>query len=76
MKISEQQAIDYIEAARDLSALASLLLEQSTDNTKKLKNKIEAKSADALYRLWFLLTEHLCEKKIKKHIENLRPNNT
>ena len=69
MKISEQQAVDYLEAAREFSSLASLLLRQATDDKEKLHNKIETKCADALYWAWLLTTEYLSEEKVKKYLE-------
>tara|TARA_R110000824_G_scaffold302650_2_gene490413 strand:+ start:537 stop:761 length:225 start_codon:yes stop_codon:yes gene_type:complete len=69
MKISEQQAVDYIEAARDLSGLSALLLEQGTGSAEEVKNKIEAKAASALYWLWFLVTEYLSEEEVKHYIK-------
>ena len=68
MKISEEQAVDYLEAARELSSLASLLLQQATNNNKKLHTKIEGAAADALYWLWVIITEYCCEEKIKTQI--------
>ena len=68
MSLSQQQAINYIECARELSELSSLLLQQATNNKKRLTKKIEAKTGDALYWLWLVATEYLSEEKIKKQI--------
>ena len=69
MKLSERQAINYIECSRELSELSSLLLQQATDENKRLGEKIEAQSAESLYWLWLLISEYFSEEKIKKHLD-------
>ena len=69
MKLSETQIINYIECSRELAELSSLLLQQVTNDKKRLGNKIEAQSAESLYWLWLLITEYFSEEKIKKHLD-------
>ena len=67
--MTDEEAIDYIECARELSRLSSVLLRQATDPTKKMKEKIEGSVGDFLYWLWLLSTEYLSEEKIRKQIQ-------
>lgn len=69
MSLGTEQAIDYIKCARELNLLSSLLMQQATDDKKRLKNKISSQSGVTFYWLWRITTEYLDEVKLKKAID-------
>ena len=69
MRLSTDQAIDYIKCAKELNTLSALLMQQATDDNKRLKNKICQQTGISLYWLWRITTEYLDEGKLKKAID-------
>jgi hypothetical protein len=68
-KFSEDQAVDYIQCASQLTSLASLLLEEVTKEKGRSTKRVANKTGDALYWLWELSTSYLDESLIKKSID-------
>ena len=63
------QAITYIQCTKELNMLSALLMEQVTDENKRLKNKISLQSGEALYWMWRIIEGYCDEDKLKLALE-------
>ena len=66
------QAITYIKCSTALSTLSALLLDQVTNENKRLKNKISLQSGETLYWVWKIIEGYCDEEKLKLAIEKYK----